>query len=128
MVSRFSRRSTEENAARCFLRRVVTMLCVVAFVVVGMMHPLQHSGTDRAAALGAAMAAASLLDVPSRDQDNASDRFAIAAEHCHACSVVAAPADENSPMIVALKRSIPAGRQGGLRVHAAFVETPPPIG
>ena len=99
------------------VRRIFAIVCMAAFLTVGLAHSLQHLDALAVAA----------QDVSPGDTPDAPKKAPAAAEHCFACTMLAIPAPEQAvlPAPTTQARAVP--RDMGMHTHPPNAETRPPI-
>jgi len=99
-------------------RRVIAVVCAVAFLFVGFVHSLNHFD-------GAAPAASYQADFSSSDgSPDSSDNATIV--HCHGCVMLAMKVAPQDGAVISTALERVAVPLDGLRPHPPVAETPPP--
>jgi hypothetical protein len=106
---------------RAGLRRLVAIVCAVAFLTVGFGHSHQHLDALAPAAAGApALAAAADLS------PDLAKKAALALEHCHACTMIAIPLFVSAPPAAPVAAAPSLRAAADFRPHPPISDSPPP--
>jgi hypothetical protein len=107
------------------LRRVISLVCILAFFSVSLAHSFHHFGEKKdAAVIQTGLSLANVITLDSGDADGSSTA---AVDHCHACCMAALPVMAD---VVDMRCAANDPWPGLPRVGLTFrlvAETPPPI-
>jgi hypothetical protein len=110
-----------KNLRHFTLRRVVGVLCVLAYLLVGFGHVIQ----DVHAAVP--VIALQMDSNGSDDSPNAPGKIEIGIDHCHGCVTVGIPVEGETTLPSRIKTAYPAVTLVSLHPYSPIAETPPPI-